>query len=101
MLDDFHGDNINIARLNYDIITLVPKSKEAKQIRRLICLLNVSYKISTKIIMNKLSEVVGSSISPIQTAFTKDMYIMKGVIILHEATDTMHVKKTECYSFQS
>lgn len=67
MLDDFHGDNINIARLNYDIITLVPKTKEAKQIRRLICLLNVSYKISTKIIMNKLSEVVGSSID--QKAF--------------------------------
>jgi hypothetical protein len=34
MLDDFHKGHLNIARLNYGIITLVPKSKEAKHIQK-------------------------------------------------------------------
>jgi hypothetical protein len=34
MLDDFHKGHLNIARLNYGIITLVPKSKEPKHIQK-------------------------------------------------------------------
>lgn len=30
-LDDFHKGNINMARLNYNIITLTPKTKDAKK----------------------------------------------------------------------
>jgi hypothetical protein len=34
MLDDFHKGHLNIGRLNYGIITLVPKSKKAKHIQK-------------------------------------------------------------------
>ena len=83
ILDVFHCGKIDLARLNYGIITLVPKSNDAKQIQkfRLICLLNVSFKIITKVLMNRLSKVVNPIISPIQTAFVKGRYIMEGVVI--------------------
>lgn len=50
LLDDFHGGRLDISILNYGIITLVPKTKDAKQIQKFrpICLLNVSFKIITK-----------------------------------------------------
>jgi mannosylglycoprotein endo-beta-mannosidase len=47
LFSDFHNLNLDIGRLNYGIITLLPKIKEANNIRqyRPICLLNVVYKI--------------------------------------------------------
>ena len=33
LLDDFHSGNLDISRLNYGIITLVPKVKDAKKYR--------------------------------------------------------------------
>lgn len=58
---------IGIERLNYGVITLIPKSKEAKMIQKFrpICLLNVSFKIIKKILL-------------LQTAFIKNRYIMEG-----------------------
>lgn len=84
LLDDFHAGKADISRLNYGIITLVPKTKDAKQIQKFrpICLLNVSFKILTKVLMNRLTKVVNPIISPIQTAFVKGRYIMKGVVIM-------------------
>lgn len=49
LLNDFHKGVLDIERLNFGIITLVPKSKDAAQIQKFrpICLLNVSFKIIT------------------------------------------------------
>ncbi len=42
---DFHSGELPLHRLNFGIITLLPKNKEAKQIQQYIpiCLLNVSF----------------------------------------------------------
>ena len=100
LVASFAKGEINIARLNYGIITLVPKTNDAKQIQKFrpICLLNVSFKIITKVLMNRLSKVVNPIISPIQTAFVKGRYIMEGVVILHEAINSIKMKKTKCYA---
>ena len=94
MLDDLYNGDLDIKRLNYGIITLVPKTKEVNQIQKFspICLLNVSFKIFTKVLMNKLNLVVDFVISPVQTAFIKGRYIMEGVLVLHEALNSVHVK---------
>src|SRR4051794_38058650 len=57
-LDDFHKGALDLARLNFGIITLIPKVKDARQIQnfRPICLLNVSFKIITKVLINRLSK---------------------------------------------
>lgn len=57
MVNDFYRENLDIARLNYGVITLIPKVLEAKNVKqfRPICLLNVSFKIFTKLIAERLA----------------------------------------------
>lgn len=94
LIDDFGNGTLDIARLNYGIITLVPKTADAKQIQKFrpICLLNVSFKIITKVLMNSLTRCVSPVISPTQTAFVRGRYIMERVVILHEALNPIHSK---------
>lgn len=102
MFYDFHKGELDIKRLKYGIITLVPKSKDANQIQkyRPICLMNVSFKIFNKILMNRLNMVAGGIISPVQTAFVKGRYIMEGVMILHEPLNSVHRKKENALLFK-
>jgi hypothetical protein len=53
LVNEFWVHELDIDRLNYGVITLIPKTKEAVKIQqyRPICLLNVSYKIITKALM--------------------------------------------------
>jgi hypothetical protein len=53
LVNEFWAHELDIDRLNYGVITLIPKTKEAVKIQqdRPICLLNVSYKIITKALM--------------------------------------------------
>jgi hypothetical protein len=50
LFEDFYLGNLDIKRINYGIITLLPKTKEASMIQqfRSICLLNCLYKWFTK-----------------------------------------------------
>ena len=65
MFDDFYKGKIDIKRLNYGVITLMPKVKEANNIKqyRPICLLNVDFKVFTKDLNNRSTpiakEVIG------------------------------------------
>jgi hypothetical protein len=88
LFTDFHEGTLPLYRLNFDTIILIPKCQEAKTIQqyRLVCLLNISFKIFTK-------EVTKKVISPTQTAFLPRRNSMEGVIILHEMIHEMHRKK--------
>ena len=67
----FHAGQLDLSRLNFGEIVLLPKTKEAEQIQqfRPICLLNVSFKIFTKVATNRLNAVADHVIQPSQTAF--------------------------------
>ena len=95
MFDDLYAGTLDIKRLNYGIITLVPKTKEANQIQKFrpVCLLNVSFNFFTKVLMNTLNLVASSLIPPLQIAFVKGRYSMEGGLVLHEALNSVHVKK--------
>jgi hypothetical protein len=71
------------------------KKAEAVKIQdfRLICLLNVSFKIFTKVLTNRINLVAQKVVSPSQTAFLPGRYILEGVVILHETIHEMHRKK--------
>jgi hypothetical protein len=75
-----------VRRLNYGVVTLVPKLKEATNIKqyRPICLLNVDFKGITKILNSRLSLMAKEVIGPNQTGFVKERNILEGVLILHE-----------------
>jgi hypothetical protein len=86
LFSEFHREELNLFSLNFGIITLIPKVLDATKIQqyRLICVLNVSFKIFTKVGTNRLSTVAQKVVSPTQTAFLPGRNIMEGVVILHE-----------------
>jgi hypothetical protein len=97
MFQALHRGELNLHRLNYGMISLIPKSKEANNIRhfRPICVLNIDYKIFTKVLTKRLSSLADKLISKSQTAFIPGRFILEGVITLHEILHELRVKKTK------
>jgi hypothetical protein len=86
MFRDFHNGDLDIKRLNYGVVTLVPKIKDANNIKqyRPICLLNVDFKGFTKVLNNRLYPLAPKVIGTRQTGFIKGRNILEGVLVLHE-----------------
>jgi hypothetical protein len=84
------------------VITLLPKKENAIQIQqyRPICLLNVSFKIFTKVATNRIAEVAQKVIRPTQTAFIPGRHILEGVVVLHETIHEMHRSKMDGVIFK-
>jgi hypothetical protein len=82
LFNDFHKGTL---RLNYGIITLLPKLKEAYKIQqfRLICLLNCIYKLFTKVLTLRLEPVASRIIHLYQSAFIAGRNIKENIIALH------------------
>jgi hypothetical protein len=97
MLIEFGSHKLDIERLNYGVITLIPKSKEANRIHqyRPICLLNVNFKIITKILMFRFENCMSRIIHKYQPTFIKGRNIVDGVLSLHEIVHDVRIKKKE------
>jgi hypothetical protein len=97
MVNDFYLDRLDIDRLNYGVITLLPKVLDTKEVKQYtpICLLNVSFKIFTRLLTKRLSLLAKKPISPKQTAFIKGRYIVDGAVMLHEIVHELHRKKLQ------
>lgn len=92
-----HREELNPCRLNYGLITLVLKLKEANNIKqyRPICLLNVDYIWFTKVVTTRLTSVDEKLVNEKQYAFMPKRYILEGVVILHEVLHELRVSKKE------
>jgi hypothetical protein len=96
LFEDFHKGNLQLHSLNFGIITLVPKTDAIKiQNYRPICLLNVSFKILTKVLTNRIALLANKIIRPSQTAFVPGRYILEGVVTLHETLHELHRKNKD------
>jgi hypothetical protein len=95
LFTEFFEGRLPLYSLNFGVITLLPKIKEATKIQqyRLICLLNVSFKIFTKVAINRLIRVANKVVQPSQTTFMPCRNIMEGVLIFHETLHELHTKK--------
>ena len=91
-----HAGRMPIHCLNFRVITLLPKNADAARIQQYmpICLLNMSFKIFTKVLNNRILKVADKMIGPSQTDFIPGRYIMEGVVMLHETIHELHRKKT-------
>ena len=61
MVMDFENGVLDMARLNYAIITLIPKENEARTMNKFrpISLLNCVFNFFTKVLTNRLAGVIG------------------------------------------
>jgi hypothetical protein len=97
LFSQFTKGELPLYKLNFGVITLLPKKENAVQIQqyRPICLLNVCFKIFTKVGTNRISGIAPRVIKPTQSAFMPGRNILEGVVILHETIHELHSKKLD------
>jgi hypothetical protein len=80
MFSDLWEERLDIKRLNYGVVTLVPKLKDAKSIKqyRPICLLNVDFKWITRTLTERLVPVASKIVGKNQIGFVKGRNILEG-----------------------
>ena len=95
LFQDFYEGILPLFSLNFGIITVLPKKAEVVQIQqyRPIYLLNVSFKIFTKVVVNRLTNVADKIIRPTQSAFMPRRHILEGAVVLHETLHELQRKK--------
>jgi hypothetical protein len=71
LFTSFQSGELPLFHLNFGTIILLPKKENAIQIQqyRPICLLNVSFKVFTKVGTNRITGIADSVVQPTQTAF--------------------------------
>jgi hypothetical protein len=86
MVDDWNKGNLDLFRLNFSLLTLIPKEADAVTIQKFrpIALTNCSFKIFSKCATNRLTSGCDSLISLNQTAFLKGRFILESVVAAHE-----------------
>jgi hypothetical protein len=67
----FERGDVNITRLNYAMIILIPKEEEAKSLKKFrpISLINYSFKIFAKTLNSRLESISNRLLAPNQSAF--------------------------------
>lgn len=94
MVRDFEEGKLDIHKLNFALIILIPKEPDANIMKKFrpISLSNCAVKFFSKVLTNRLSPISDRLISPNQTAFIKGRYILESVVLAHEVIH--EVKKT-------
>jgi hypothetical protein len=97
MFEDFHKDKLNIYRLNFALVTIIPKEKDVRVMNKFrpISLLNCSYKIFTKVLTDRINKVANRLVASNQPVFIKGRYILESVVTTHEVIHSMHHGKKQ------
>ena len=86
LVRDFERGSLDIQRLNYSIVTLIPKEPDAKNMKKIrpICLSNCSVKIFSKAMTNRVSPIGHRLLAPCQSAFVRGRFKRESVVTAHE-----------------
>jgi hypothetical protein len=86
---------VDIARLNFGAISLIPKVKGAEDIKqfRPIALINVIFKFIAKAYAIRLAPIAHRMVDRSQTAFIKGRCLHEGVLALHEIVHELREKR--------
>ena len=91
----FALERVDLSRLNFGILTLIPKVPGAEDIRQFhpIALINVIFKFIAKAYALRLSPIAHRTISRTQSAFIKGRHIHEGILSLQEIVHEVKSKK--------
>jgi hypothetical protein len=97
MFRDFYDGRLDLFKLNFAMLTLIPKVEEALEMKnfRPISLLNCSFKIFSKLLTLRLENVCQYLIDKEHSAFIRGSYIMDSVVVAHELVHYVHKSKEE------
>nr|XP_051211161.1 uncharacterized protein LOC127328612 [Lolium perenne] len=86
MFQEFYVGTLDMGRLNYGVITLIPKVVGATDIRqfRPITVINVIQRLFSKVCAVRLAPVMEQITHQYQFAFLKGRHIHDGILALHE-----------------
>jgi hypothetical protein len=86
LIKGFKMNEVNISRLTYALITLIPKEEGAKFLKKFrpISLINCSFKILAKVLNSRLVPICDRLLACNQTAFVKGRFILESVASAHE-----------------
>lgn len=92
----FETGTLDLHRLNFSMITLIPKENDATSIKkyRPIALTNCSFKKNSKACTNRISPCANRIISPNQTVFLKGRYLLESVVVAHEIIHEAHTSSS-------
>jgi hypothetical protein len=84
MFQDFHTGDLDLTRLNFALLTLIPKELGGRSMKkyRQISLCNCSFKIFSKVLTIRLGKIADRLISTQQSAFIGGRYILKSVVVV-------------------
>ena len=92
---DFLNNGNMLPEINHTNIVLIPKVKNPQKMSKFrpISLCNMIYKIISRVLANRLKQVLPNIISPTQSAFVLGRLITDNVLVAYETIHTMHVRK--------
>ena len=102
LFSDWFDNKLDIYRLNFAMVTLIPKEDDAWSMKKFrpISLLNCSFKIFTKVLTNRIGKIVNRLISPCQSAFIKGRFILESVVTAHEIIHDVQTKQDKGLVFK-
>lgn len=100
MFNDFYKDDLDLERLNFALVTLIPKVGDANNMKqfRPISLLNCSFKIFSKLLTNRLGPISERLVNKSQSTFIKGRYILESVVVAHELVHNLYKSGKRSYS---
>lgn len=95
LFEAFHEGTLDVERLNYGTVTLIPKINGAKKNQEFwpIFLLRCPYKLITKVLDKRVAMFADKLINRHQNNFIKKRNIMDGILTLHDVLHHTQVKK--------
>ena len=92
---DYFNSGVMDPAINHTHIVLIPKIKSPEKMSdfRPISLCNVIYKIISKVLANKLKQILPNIITPTQSAFVPGRLITDNVLVAYETLHTMLSRK--------